>query len=57
LRVSELLKHHNNKKADEINVQKFAKAREYKAFAIPKEVENRVPRHWLTFMEEALTEL
>ena len=57
MRVSELLKQHNNQKANEINVQKFAKAREYKAFTIPKAVENRVPRHWLTFMEEALNEL
>jgi len=52
-----LLNYHNGSKASFIEEQKMAKAKEFKSFSIPKEIETRVPRHWFTLMDEMLNEI
>lgn len=34
-----------------------AKEDQYRQFCVPTILENKVPRHWLTFTEETLNEL
>ena len=57
MRVSKLLESHNSQKRLSILKNIKAKDDQYRQFCVPTILENKVPRHWLTFTEEILNEL
>lgn len=57
VKVSELISDYNNQKKSFVKGFTNSSVDVYRSFAIPVVTKNRVPRHWLTFVEDAMNEL
>lgn len=57
IKVSELLSEYNNKKQSFVKSFTNSSVDVYKSFTFPTVTRSRVPRHWLNFVEESISEL